>query len=62
MEALPHIMETYEGLAVHPVPVSMHGILLDALRAELEAEEVKRKDHRRATAAGAWTAALKTAE
>ena len=60
-ESLPHIMEIYEGLAAHPVPVSMQGTLLDALRAELEAEEVKRKDQRRATAAGAWMAALKTA-
>ena len=34
-EALPHIMETYDLLATHPVPASMQGKLLDALLAEL---------------------------
>jgi len=51
-EALPQIMETYGCLAAHPVPTSLQGKLPDALRAELEAEEVRGKVQRRATAAG----------
>jgi len=34
--ALPHIMETYEGLADHSVPASMQRGLIDAILAELE--------------------------